>query len=118
MEYIEFHLDIFCTQARLPVEGMYYIQLSCWPRGFHGNSQATQADAKTNGSSAQAHSEASLWKTSIQLIEHGEAKLVPIWNIPPVFQSLRYVKVLWRQPKTNIDTNPAIQCLTYNLSCV
>lgn len=31
--FTESELAIFCSQARLPVVGLGYIRLSCWPRG-------------------------------------------------------------------------------------
>ena len=45
-----------CSQARLLVEGLSCIQLSCWPKGSYGNSQTIQADAKIEGCSLQTDS--------------------------------------------------------------
>lgn len=46
-EETESQLAILCHQMKLPAPGLGYIQLSCWPKGFHGNPQTTQAVAKT-----------------------------------------------------------------------
>ena len=40
-EDTESQLTISCCQARLPVVGLGYIRLSCWPRGPNGNPMGT-----------------------------------------------------------------------------
>ena len=51
-------LDNSCHQMKLPVLGIGYIPLSCWPKGSHGNSQTTQAVAKTVSCSPQTDGKA------------------------------------------------------------
>lgn len=61
----------FSTRIGLPL-----INLSKW-REFHGNSQITQAVAKTTGCSSETDFKAPLLKTvPTQLMEHEEVKLV------------------------------------------
>jgi hypothetical protein len=75
----ELQLDISCHQMKLPVLGIGYIPLSCWPKGSHGNSQTTQAVVRTIGCSSQTDGKAPVLKiTPTQLTEHGEVELVPI----------------------------------------
>ena len=75
----ELQLDISCHPMKLPVLGIGYIQLSCWPKGSHGNSQTTQAVVRTIGCSSQTDGKAPVLKiTPTQLTEHGEVELVPI----------------------------------------
>ena len=73
----ELQLAISCCQARLPVAELGCSQLSCWPKGSPGNSQTTQAVAKTRDCSLQINSGASLLGTThTQLIELGDDELV------------------------------------------
>lgn len=46
---LESQLTIAFSQTRLPVEGLGCIQLKSRPKVSRGNSQTTQADAKTKG---------------------------------------------------------------------
>ena len=39
--------------ARLLEVGLGHVQLSCWPKGFHGNPQTNQAATKTKACSLQ-----------------------------------------------------------------
>lgn len=65
-------LGISCFQVRLPVAGLGYIQLSCWQKGSHGNSQTTQAVTKTKGCFTKTDSGVQLPETTpIQPTEHG-----------------------------------------------
>lgn len=65
-------------QAKLPLAGLGCIQLSCWPRGPHGNSQNTQVMAETEGCSTQMDSRVRMPRvTPTQFIEHREDKPVP-----------------------------------------
>jgi hypothetical protein len=77
----ESELAIFCSQAELPVAVLDCIQLSCWPRVFHGNLQTTQDDVRAEGCSLRNDNRTALLRTSsTQLIEHGEVELVRAWS--------------------------------------
>ena len=54
-------------------------------------------------------------KKFIQLIKHRDVKLVPTWSLHPYEGEGRY-SVGYQ--KRNINTNPTIEPLTYNLSCL
>lgn len=78
MREIESQLAISYYQKKLPVTVLCYIQLSPWPKGFHGNPQTTQAVTKTIDCSQQPDSKVPFLKTTpTKLIEHGTVKLVP-----------------------------------------
>lgn len=62
MREMESHLVISCHQLKLPVLRLGYVQLGCWPKGSHGNSQAIHAIAKTVGCSLQTDSKAHRWR--------------------------------------------------------
>ena len=67
----------FLSPMKFPVPGMDYIELSCWPKGSHGNPHP-QAVAKIIGCSPQTDDKALLLNTTpIQLTEHREVQLVP-----------------------------------------
>lgn len=70
-------LDISCHQ-RILVPWLYFIQLICWVKDSHRNSQTTQAVAITIGCSPQTDSKAPLVKRSpTQLNEHEEVGILP-----------------------------------------
>ena len=79
-------------QARLLLERLGCIQLSCWPRGSHENLETTQADAKTKGCSLKTAIGAPWPKTIFtQLIEHREVELVLPRNPHPYVR----VSLVW-----------------------
>lgn len=68
-------LAISSSQARLPVEGLGCIQLSCSPKWSHRNPQTTQTGAKTEGCFLQTDSRVPLLRTtSTSLTEHERQK--------------------------------------------
>lgn len=78
MREMQSHRVLSCYQTNLPVLGLDHIQLSCWPKGSHGDLQTTQTVAKTPSCSPQTDREAPLLKTTAtQLIKHGEIQLAP-----------------------------------------
>lgn len=77
MEYMESQLAMPCSQTRLSVTKLLCIRLSCWPNSFHGDSQTTEANARSEACSLQTDIRSPLLRmTLIQLIEHGEFELV------------------------------------------
>lgn len=52
----ESQLAVSCSQVSYLVVGLESIQLSCWLRRSHGNSQIIQAVAKTKGCSLKIYS--------------------------------------------------------------
>lgn len=75
---MEPQVDISCHQMKLSVPELGYMQLNSWPKGSFWNHQITQAVAKAMGYSVLTDGKAPLLKTTlIQLIVHGELKLVP-----------------------------------------
>ena len=76
MRKIEAQSEISCHQMKLPVPGLAYIQLNCWPKTSHP--QTTESVAKTMGCSPQTNSKNLLLQvTAVQLIDYGEVKGVP-----------------------------------------
>lgn len=64
------------NKTKLPEPGMGYSQLSFWQKGTLGNPQ-TQAVTKTINCSPQTDSKVLMLKTTSQLGDRGEGKLVP-----------------------------------------
>lgn len=74
---IKFPLAVSYHQMKLPVMLLVYIVLSCSAKASHGNSQATEAIAKTTGTFQQTDNYALLLKTTpTQLADHGESEVV------------------------------------------
>jgi hypothetical protein len=91
----ELLLTISCHQTKLPVLGLGFIQLSCWPKAIHGNPQITLAVAKTMNSSLKPDNKTPLLKTiSIQLLECGEIKQDHTMNLHPHF----LMSMTWKVP--------------------
>ena len=71
MNKVKPQLAISRQQMILPVLGLSFIELSSRPKRSHGNTQTTQAFAKTIGCSPQTDSKSLLRKTTpTQLIQH------------------------------------------------
>lgn len=112
-------LTISCSQARLPVDGVGCIQLSCWPKESHRNPQNPRADAKTQGCSLRADISTPLLRAiSTQLTENG-VEVVPTWNLHS-YVLLRFVQEHTLQATKRETRTPiqVIELLTYNLSCL
>lgn len=78
-------LAIACSQARLPVEVLGCICLSCWLKGSCGDDLPTiQVAAITEDCSLQTVSGALFPRTRCkELIECEEIELMPSWSLQP-----------------------------------
>lgn len=96
---VEYSLNwpISCTQVRLQMAGLAYVQFSCFLRESSGNPPKILAIVKTIKCSLQADSGVpQLRKTPTQLIEHGEVICCLCGSLNPKLQSLQHNKVLCR----------------------
>jgi hypothetical protein len=113
-------------QIKLPVSGMSYImQLSCWPRWSHKNSQTTQAVIKAINCTLQTDHKAPLLKTTpMQLIKHGDIVLLStqslhLYLLTNAHGSSRYSACYQRTKKSaNPDTNPLIYTADLPAGCI
>lgn len=106
-------LVITCSQARLPVEELGYIQWNCWPTESHGNRpQTTQVGTKTKGCSDRRV--LSLMTKSTQCIEHGETGMEPAWILN--LYVLVFLKWEGALQATKGETSNNPQNLSYEIS--
>jgi hypothetical protein len=96
---------------KIPVLGMGYISLNCWPKGSRWNPQTTQAIAKAIGGFPQADSITVLLKaTPMQLIKHGAClELSSLWT-----DDHGTGKHSACYQRRNVNVNPATNPLIYN----
>lgn len=107
---------IFCSQARLPMMGVGYNWSCCWLSRSYKDPQTIQADARIQVHSLKTDRRAPLLKTSTQLIEHREVKLVHAWSLHPYFLDTGRKQKPRHQP--NHKALPGlIICLAYKICC-
>lgn len=95
---------IYCSQANLTMGGLGCIQLSCWPRDLTEIPRQPTILLRKKGCSLPEDAKIPLLRTApMQLIEHREVKLVPIWR-PYIYLTLFGVEDTLQAPEREIWT--------------
>lgn len=110
-------INILNIEASMSRTGLQSSELSCWPRGSHENLQTAQAIAKAKVCCLQTEIKAPLLRTNPHRIYWIWRSRTDVYMEPSalslsLFGTERY-SVHFQ--KRNININPAIKTLTYNL---
>lgn len=105
----------------LPLVGLVFINLSCWPKCSYGT---TQVVAQTKGyiqvTECGMRVSGALWRTaSSPFVEYRDVQLAHTWRpYPYVVVSLMQENSLYRLPKLKYGCPNCHETFTYKLSCL